>query len=386
MKKQKNIIHTLTKRSFNANKSRNLAATLAVVLTTMMFTSLFVISGSMAENLREMNFQQAGYDSHMSFSSLTDEEIEKITAHEAVRDWGESIVVGVAENKELTGRQVEIRYADENYAASAFSMPTVGNLPVAEDEIALDTITLDKLGLSYELGQEITLIWREELHSTDYKFSTFTLSGYWAGNSAAMASMAWVSDRFIEKECSGVNQAEQRDNGQFFGTGMLHVNVKNSRSLERTAEQILTETGLSGISYGINMAYDTAMNQNIIREVLPMFICMIMVFASGYLIIYNIFGISVASDIRFYGRLKTLGSSEKQLKRIIYGQINRISMIGIPVGLILGYILGAVLIPMIITGTGEKVSASINPYVFIISAIFAYLTVFVSCMKPAGVA
>ena len=42
---------------------------------------------------------------------------------------------------------------------------------------------------------------------------------------------------------------------------------------------------------------------------------MVLVFASGYLIIYNIFQISVASDIRFYGRLKTLGTIKKMCIR-----------------------------------------------------------------------
>lgn len=386
MKKQKPIIRTLTSRSFKSNKTRNLVAILAIVLTTLMFTSLFVLSQSMVKNLQEMNFQQAGYNSHLTFSSLTDAEIDKITAHEAVKDWGKSIVIGVAENEELTGRQVEIRYADENYVASAFSMPTTGKLPVNENEIALDTITLDKMGLPYELGQEITLRWRKDLTRTDYTTSSFVLSGYWDGNSAAMASMAWVSQAFVEKECAGINQEDQRNNGQFFGMGMLHVNVGSGNYLEQTAEEILTDTGLTGISYGTNMAYDSTMNQNIMKEVIPMLICMVLVFASGYLIIYNIFQISVATDIRFYGKLKTLGTSKKQLKKMIYGQANRLSLIGIPIGLILGYVLGTVLVPMLITGTGTEAAVSVTPYVFIGSALFAYLTVLISCMKPAKIA
>lgn len=386
MKKQKSIIRTLINRSFQANKTRNLVAILAIVLTTLMFTSLFVLSQSMVKNIQEMNFQQAGYNSHLTFSSLTDAEMEQITAHEAVKDWGKSIVIGVAENEELAGRQVEIRYANENYAVSTFSLPTVGNLPVNENEIALDTITLDKMGLPYELGQKISLIWRKDLNSTDYTASSFVLSGYWDGNSAAMASMAWVSEEFVQKECAGINQADQRDHGQFFGVGMLHVNVGSSKYLEQTAEQILTDTGLTDISYGTNMAYDSTMNRNIMKEVIPMLICMVLVFASGYLIIYNIFQISVAADIRFYGKLKTLGTSKKQLKKMIYGQANRLSLIGIPIGLVLGYGLGAVLVPVMITGTSEKASVAVNPYVFIGSALFAYLTVLISCMKPAKIA
>ena len=386
MKGQKSIIRTLTNRSFKANKTRNLIAVFAIVLTTVMFTSLFVLSQSMVENMRNMNFQQAGYNSHLSSSTMTDADMEKIVSHEAVRDYGKSTIIGVAENKELTGRQVEIRYADENYARSSFSYPTTGTMPVQENEIALDTITLDKMGLPYELGQEITLEWRKDLTSDEYTTSTFVLSGYWDGNSAAMASMAWVSEAFVQSQSAGIDQEAQLANGQVFGTVMLHLDLYSDSDLEGEAEQILADTGLSDVSLSPNAAYDSTMNQNIIREVLPMVICMVLVFASGYLIIYNIFQISVASDIRFYGRLKTLGTTKKQLKKMIYGQANRLSLIGIPVGLVIGYLLGAVLVPVMITGTTGEAKAAVNPYIFIGSAVFAYLTVLISCMKPAKIA
>ena len=386
MKKQKSIIRTLTSRSFKSNKTRNLVAILAIVLTTLMFTSLFVLSQSMVKNLQDMNFQQAGHDSHLSSSTLTDEEMEKIVTHEAVRDFGKSIVIGIAENEELTGRQIEIRYADENYAVSAFSMPTEGTLPVNENEIALDTITLDKLSLPHELGQEITLKWRKDLNSGEYTISNFILSGYWDGNSAAMASMAWISESFVHRECAGVDQAAQLENGQVFGTGMLHLNLYSDKNLEQAAEQILMDTGLSHVSLSPNIAYDAIMNQNIIREIIPMAISMVLVFDSGYLIIYNIFQISVAGDIRFYGRLKTLGTTKKQLKKIIYGQANRLSLIGIPIGLVIGYLLGAVLVPVMITGVTGEAKTAVNPYIFVGAALFAYVTVLISCMKPAKIA
>ena len=386
MKKQKPILRTLTNRSFKANKTRNLIASFAIVLTTVMFTSLFVLSQSMIENLRNMNFQQAGYNSHLSSGTMTDADMEKIISHEAVRKYGKSTVIGIAENEELTGRQVEIRYADENYARSSFSWPVTGTMPVQENEIALDTIILDKLGLPCELGQEITLVWRKDLNSEEYTAGTFNLSGYWDGNSAAMASMAWVSEAFVQNQCAGIDQEAQIANGQVFGTVMLHIDLYSDRNLEQTAEQILADVGLSDVSLSPNAAYDATMNQNIIREVLPMAICMVLVFASGYLIIYNIFQISVASDIRFYGRLKTLGTTRKQLKKIIYGQANRLALIGIPVGLVTGYLLGAVLVPVMITGTVGEAKTAVNPSVFIGSALFAYLTVLISCRKPAKIA
>ena len=39
-----------------------------------------------------------------------------------------------------------------------------------------------------------------------------------------------------------------------------------------------------------------------------------------------------------------------------------------------------------ITGTTGEAKAAVNPYIFIGSAVFAYLTVLISCMKPAKIA
>ena len=43
---------------------------------------------------------------------------------------------------------------------------------------------------------------------------------------------------------------------------------------------------------------------------------LLLVIFTGYLIIYNIFQISVTGDIRFYGLLKTIGTTPRQLKRM----------------------------------------------------------------------
>ena len=42
---------------------------------------------------------------------------------------------------------------------------------------------------------------------------------------------------------------------------------------------------------------------------------LILILLTGYLIIYNVFQISVAGDIRFYGLLKTIGTTPRQLRR-----------------------------------------------------------------------
>lgn len=382
MRPQTSILRTLSRRSFRANRRRNLVAIFAIILTTMMFTSLFVLSQSMIENMQQMYIQQAGYSSQLSSSLLTDEEADAIAAHPAVAEASRSTVVGVAEN--VSGRQVELRAASADYADSALSLPTEGRMPENADEIALDTITLDKLGLAHQLGESVHLSWTSAPGSDAHETADFILCGVWQGNPAAMASMAWVSEDFAEALSAGVDQNAARESGSILGLTMLHIDLVDDSDPSGTAEKILADTGLSErVTLSPNIAYDSAVGQNMLRELLPMAICMVLVFVSGYLIIYNIFQISVAADIRFYGRLKTLGATKRQLKKIIYSQARRLCLVGIPFGLVIGYFLGAVLVPFMITSTGGAATVALDPWIFVGAALFAAVTVRISCLKPA---
>lgn len=382
MRPQTSILRTLSRRSFRANRRRNLVAILAIILTTMMFTSLFVLSQSMIENMQQMYIQQAGYSSQLSSSLLTDDEADAIAAHPAVAEASRSTVVGVAEN--VSGRQVELRAASADYADSALSLPTEGRMPENADEIALDTITLDKLGLAHQLGETVHLSWTSAPGSDAHETADFTLCGIWQGNPAAMASMAWVSEDFAEALSVGIDQDAARESGSILGLTMLHIDLVDDSDPSGTAEKILADTGLTErVTLSPNIAYDSAVGQNMLRELLPMAICMVLVFVSGYLIIYNIFQISVAADIRFYGRLKTLGATKRQLKKIIYSQARRLCLVGIPLGLVIGHFLGAVLVPFMITSTGGAATVALDPWIFVGAAVFAAVTVRISCLKPA---
>lgn len=103
---------------------------------------------------------------------------------------------------------------------------------------------------------------------------------------------------------------------------------------------------------------------------------------------YNVFQISVANDIRFYGLLKTIGVTGRQLKRIIRLQALALSGLGVPLGLLIGFFLGAALTPTVLS-TVEGVNlddVSTNPLIFIGSTLFSLYTVMISCRRPGKIA
>lgn len=375
-------IAVLNRRIFRQNKGRNLAAITAIVLTTLMFTTLFVLSQSMQKNLIEMTFRQTGYNAQASFKEITEEQAALIAAHPAVKEVGQSLVAGLGQGENLMGRQVEIRYADESYAAHSFALPTTGRMPRAEGEIALDTIVLDRLGIPHETGQTVTLEWIADFAEPENRVSEFTLCGFWEGNESVYASLAWVDKSFAERTAKETEN--NASSSRIAGMHMAQVSLYQDDNIEQTMDRILADTGLTGLKYGVNLAYDPDMTRMAAQESLPMYLGMLLVFAAGYLIIYNIFQISVTADIQFYGKCRTLGMTGKQLKRLIYGQAGRLCAIGIPVGLLLGYLLGAVLVPVLMHS--ERASVSVNPVIFAGSALFAVFTVLISCMHPARMA
>lgn len=112
----------------------------------------------------------------------------------------------------------------------------------------------------------------------------------------------------------------------------------------------------------------------------------------GYLLIYNVLYISVTKDIRIYGQLKTLGTSERQMKKIVYRQVRVLSFWGILSGLILSAATVFLIVPfgiralsgdMIIDGA---ISPSYSPLIFTGAGLFSFITALISSMKPSKIA
>lgn len=102
--------------------------------------------------------------------------------------------------------------------------------------------------------------------------------------------------------------------------------------------------------------------------------------------------ISVTKDIRFYGMLKTIGTSPSQIKSIVKMQTIKLSLLGVPIGIFLGIITSFAAVPFALEmfGMGNDGAMpsdiSFNPVIYIGTVLFAIITVSVSCRKPAKLA
>ena len=169
-----------------------------------------------------------------------------------------------------------------------------------------------------------------------------------------------------------------------------------THSIASDLEEILENHGYQSetvgenyISTGVNWGYTGAqLSDKLDPTVVAIIVGVLaLILLTGYLIIYNVFQISVAGDIRFYGLLKTIGTTPRQLRRIIRTQALLLSLIGIPIGLLLGWLLGGVLTPVIVARLdGVTTVVSVSPLLFVGAAAFALVTVLISCRRPGRLA
>ncbi len=379
----KKAINNLANKSYKANKLRNLFAIIAIILTTVMFTAIFTIGMNLVNSYEQETMRQVGSSSHGGLKEITKEQYDKISKHPLIKGIGYTVVLGFGENKELGSRQTEIRYTSGKWQAKEmFAMPETGRLPIAVDEVALDTIILDLLGLPYELGQKVTL---EYSLNGEPQRDTFTLVGYWEGDPIMTASEVWLSKEYVEDKLKDLDPLK---NNPTIGAYNASINFSNSRNIEENLKTVIEESGYdpAEMRIGINWAYMGTKSYDM-GTILGVSGALLLIILCGYLIISNIFLISVSRDIRFYGLLKTIGTTGKQLRKLIRKQALKLCFVGIPAGLLLGYGVGVYLTPAVMSIlTINRVAVSANPVIFIGSAVFAAVTVFISTAKAERLA
>ena len=387
-------IRRLGWRSMKAARTRNLIAILAIALTTVLFTSLFTIAMSINDGFQQSNFRQVGGFSHGGFKYLTEEQFQELRDDPRIDQWGLRRFLGMPTEAPFNKSHVEVSYADANYAHWAFCDPIEGRLPEeGTDEAATDTAVLELLGIEPEIGAKFTLTFDVDGHTTT---QTFTLSGWWERDEAIVASHVLIPESRVDAVLDEVGVTPPGSNGMI-GTWNLDVMLKSgSRHIEQDLNQILADHGYQSetagddyIDTGVNWGYTGAqLSDNLDPIVVAAIAAMLLlIIFTGYLIIYNVFQISVTNDIRFYGLLKTIGTTPRQLGWIIRQQALTLSLAGIPLGLIAGWFIGGQITPAIVSQLeGIVPVTSVSPVIFIGAALFSLVTVLLSCRKPGRAA
>ena len=392
--RNRKCIRKLSFRTLWASRKRNMIAVIAIALTTLLFTSLFTIALSINRTYEMYTFRQIGGYPHGSYKQVTEEEITAITSHRNIQAVGERTNIGYIGTGVFAKVPAEVSFMDKNCTQWSFASPIEGHIPRSGKEITMDTNALALLGIEPELGAEVTLTFTvgDQYQYAYDKTDTFTLVGWWEYDDIMPVHYINISEEYAD-----FVEAEGRTNGlQDFRTD-LNVMLHSEMNIEGQMAQVIEELELPWETeqqcyrIGVNWGYTSA-NVKATADastVIAILAFLMLVIFTGFLIIYNIFQISVTGDIRFYGLLKTIGVTPRQLKRIIRQQALLMCIVGIPVGMILGYGVGVALMPTIMEQSSFGAASTMissSPMIFAASAVFSLITVLLSCAKPGKMA
>ena len=386
------VIRRLAFRELKSNRKMNLMVILSIVLTCILFTALTSIGGSLVNGIQRETMRQVGGDRMAGLKYVLPEDYEKVKADSAVKDAVYRIIVGRAVNPEFKNIAVEVNCAGTEDAAKAtFCAPTTGRLPKSEDEIAVSTLVLDELNLPYELGVTVPVTLDVDGEVSEHEFK---LCGYWQGEKVAMVQECWVSKAFADEYApTPTERFNTLEHPVYAGYWQVDFNYANSWDIEGKTDALISrlyDNRENAPDVGINWAYTTS---SVDGDMIAGCIMMVLViFAAGYLIIYNVFYINISANIRSYGLLKTIGTTSKQIRRMVRTQAAAYCAAGIPLGLIIGVLSGkflfqAIAASMIVySAASYTINAKLLAMICLASAAFTFLTVMISCRKPCRIA
>lgn len=380
------ILKKLTKRSLKANKRRNFFLVMAIMLTTLLIGSVFSVGMSLVESVKMEQIRFAGTMAHAAVGHPTTEQIQRLHTLDYVKEVGTGNSVGVVQNTADMGNiSLTLHYFDktewEELRAPAY-VDIVGNYPEKENEIMVSRGVLERMGIDTpSIGMEIPLNYYTDSENRDSIIQeTFTLSG-WFTSYAFVQSTETADVIFVSHALS------QRYGKTVEKDGSASILFADESRVSEYCNALVADLGLAeNQPVAMVQLYEADAGQGTAALIS---LCAIVVFLifTGYLLIYNILYISISHDVQFYGLLKTIGTTPKQIKRIVIRQVIRLCLIGIPVGIILSLLLSLGVVPFLISELGaistEEAVVSFSPIIYVGAVFFPLLTAILAASKPA---
>ena len=388
--KNKAYIRRLAKNILNANKSRRNILLLAIALTSILFTSLFSVALGLGKSMETQTMKTIGTISHGSFKELSDKDINILSKDKDIKKFSIREKVGILDDEKISA---ELSYMDKNGYEWSLIEKVKGKFPEKENDAFIDLATAKKLGYRGEIGEEIEIPYNIEKPYTgeiiEKRSEKFIISGTFQNpiDSNVGIGQIYLSKAYVDKLSLPENNKD------------LEVMLKNSFMIRDKLLKIAERNGYKvadipgnlsdkEIRIGVNFAYLLSGDSSFdFKTFLPFLAFLILVMVAGYLIINNIFKISVNEDVKLLGLLKTIGMTKPQIKKLVHLESLAVALPSIIVGDIVGISIGKIILNKIFLSnemlTDVRLSLMVIILIILFSTAFTLITVFLSVMRPA---
>ena len=378
------VVRKIARKSLASSRGRNIFLVLAIFLTTFMLGTIISLSVSYMESQNIFLLRLFGTPSHATITGVTENQIEQIKNLDYVSVYSVSInAADVQDGGYLNGETVILEWCDD-VEWETFIKPAISNIagsyPKNYDEIMVPSHILENMGINKPtIGMDITITY--QINENSPQTQTFKLSGYYKSYAYLRfgdVERMYISQEFIEKSGCAVEDSRS-----------IQILFTDKKRSAEYSERFIKDTEL--LLYGSTASISTRIFSEKTTDGIYYVFAVIAVFLiiAGFLIIYNIMSVSVSRDIRFYGLMKTIGMTPKQIRNTVLQQILRLCAVGIPAGLLFSGLVSFIVVPWFINTSSYDLmraggaAVSFNPLIFIGAAVVALLTALLGAFNPA---
>lgn len=425
-----NLLNKLTIKNLKLNKKRTIVTIIGIMLSVALLTAVATMYASGLKSLIIYEKYIKG-DFHVEFIDVPSSNINDIKNNEGVeevyltKELGYAKLDGVQNNYKPYAYVMEFnKGALDNLSIRLVS----GRLPESEDEIIIPTHLRTNGRLDLENKNSVTLDVGERV-SEGYKLNQY--NSYVQGEEEIINTLKKTYKIVGVYERSATNIEPYTAPGYTFITylndnnlsGNLNVYAKYNKLGSKDYIKVTADViGVSkdALDKYYNAEFDTSeeydkvnaeiekarykteingylisLEENPIKNsgignlgYVVVIICIIIVFTSVFCI-KNSFDISITEKIRQYGMLRSIGATKKQIKKNVFYEASILGVIGIPLGLLLGFIASYILIIVcnillkdsITNGLHLVLSYSVISYV--VATILGVVTIYLSAYRSA---
>ncbi len=408
-----NIFSKFALKSLLKNRSHTVINLIGITLAAMMVTAVTTGISSFYSYFTDVTrLEEGGWHSSVFF--LDHDELKRLKDNKEAESIGIFSDLGYAKLPEVKRANTPYLFlADyQGDLPELLSIHTIeGRLPENDSEILVPKTLNTRGQVTYAPGQKITLETGQRLYTgsegesgkaetiwQDYPYEeeeetfqsegkkTFTVTGIY--DSAKLGY--WGADTG-----AGYVALTTGSEASSLKRSMAYISWKNPAAEKKQSELLETMFDREkSVNHNnrylqiLNYRADSTLFQAI--WMLAAILLVIIMFSSAILI-YNSFSISINERKKQYGLLSSLGASRKQLHRTILVETCVLSIVGIPLGILLGmgaltivfYVLQAQLTELLKTSQPITLSLSAAPWAILAACALSFVTILISAAIPA---
>lgn len=338
-----NILNKVTMKVLGKNKTRTAVTIIGIILSVAMITAVTSGVTSIRKLIIDVMISSDG-DWYGEADSVTKPQVDKVNNDKNVSDSYYIENIGYAKLSECQNDLKPYLFVggmSDNFSKHMPVHITNGRLPQSADEIIIPDHLFNNGGVTYKIGEKITLDIGQRQSPDGDKLGQTT--GY-SGEDEKLISQG-------KKEYTVVGLYERPGFERYTAPGYTALTVAQNRNDDYDV-YIKTLKAKNIYNYMDNNfpEQQTHINKDLLRSLmstsgdddlyriiysLATILIVIIVFGSISLI-YNSFSMSVSERTKQFGLLSSIGATRKQIRKSVTFEALFLSAIGIPIGIISG--------------------------------------------------